>query len=152
MRQVAAAILHDDSLANDAVQDTLVRLWRIRWRLGLMKNPKGFSMQTLRNVSIDMLRRDKQRQNITEAAASEIYANQYDDDPGDAEERYRKVEQAIATLPPQQRQMIEMKYTKQMTIREIARQTGLSETNVTTQLSRAYATLRNRLQTSDTEQ
>ena len=38
-----------------------------------------------------------------------------------------------------------MKYVKQMTIHEIAQQTSLSETNITTQLSRAYATLRSEI-------
>ncbi len=152
MRQTAAAILHDDDLANDAVQESFVRLWRIRWRLGLMKDPQGFSMRTLRNYCIDMLRRNKQRQKIMDAAASEVQIQQYDDDPHDTEQRYRQVEQAIATLPRQQQQIIEMKYVKQMSIHEIAQQTSLSETNVSTQLSRAYATLRKELQTSGIEQ
>ena len=130
MRRVAVQILHDDDLANDAVQESFVRLWRIRWRLGLM---------------IDMLRRNKQRQKMMEAAASEVQIQQYDDDPHDTELRYRQVEQAIASLPKQQQTIIEMKYVKQLTIHDIAQQTGLSETNITTQLSRAYATLRSEI-------
>ena len=148
MRRMAAAILHDDDLANDAVQETFVRLWRMRWRLGMMKDPQGFSMRSLRNYCIDMLRRDKQRQKIMESAASEVDIQQYDDDTHDTEQRYRQLEQAIASLPKQQQTIIEMKYVKQLTIQEIAKQTDLSETNITTQLSRAYATLRNKL-TSD---
>ena len=142
MRRVAVRILHDDDLANDAVQESFVRLWRIRWRLGLMKDPQGFSMRTLRNYCIDMLRRNKQRQKMMDVAASEVQIQQCDDDTHDTELRYRQVEQAIASLPKQQQTIIEMKYVKQMTIREMAQQTGLSETNITTQLSRAYATLR----------
>ena len=148
MRRTAVAILHDDDLANDAVQETFVRLWRMRWRLGMMKDPQGFSMRSLRNYCIDMLRRDKQRQKIMESAASEVDIQQYDDDTHDTEQRYRQLEQAIASLPKQQQTIIEMKYVKQLTIHEIAKQTDLSETNITTQLSRAYATLRNKL-TSD---
>ena len=145
MRRVAVQILHDDDLANDAVQESFVRLWRIRWRLGLIKDPQGFSMRTLRNYCIDMLRRNKQRQKMMEAAASEVQIQQYDDDPHDTELRYRQVEQAIASLPKQQQTIIEMKYVKQLTIHDIAQQTGLSETNITTQLSRAYATLRSEI-------
>ncbi|MBO4306946.1 MAG: sigma-70 family RNA polymerase sigma factor [Bacteroidales bacterium] len=138
---MAEKILHDDDLANDAVQETFVRLWRKRWRLGMMEDPQGFSMRTLRNLCIDMLRRDKQRQKYINAAA-ELYIHHPDDDTLDAEQRYKMVEQAIASLPPKQQQIIEMKYVKQMSIHEIAQQTGLSETNITTLLSRAYATLR----------
>lgn len=152
MRQTAAAILHDDDLANDAVQDTFMRLWRMRWRLGLMKDPQGYSIRTLRNLCIDMLRREKQRQNDLEAAASEMHSRQNDEDPDNAERRFRQVEKAITALPQQQQQIIEMKYIKQLSIREIAQQTGLSETNITTQLSRAYATLRNHIQNTVKEQ
>ena len=152
MRQTAAAILHDEDLANDAVQDTFVRLWRIRWRLGLMKDPQGFAMRTLRNLCIDMLRRDKNRKEKLDSIASEMYDQQYVDDSRNDEQSYRKVEQAIASLPQQQQQIIEMKYVKQMSIHEIAQLTGLSETNISTSLSRAYTTLRKHLQTTDSEQ
>ncbi len=152
MRQTAAAILHDEDLANDAVQDTFVRLWRIRWRLSLMKDPQGFAMRTLRNLCIDMLRRDKNRKEKLDSIASEMYNQQYVDDSRNDEQSYRKVEEAIASLPQQQQQIIEMKYVKQMSIHEIAQLTGLSETNISTSLSRAYTTLRNHLQTTDSEQ
>ena len=152
MKQTAAAILHDDDLANDAVQDTFVRLWRMRWRLGLMKDPQGYSIRTLRNLCIDMLRREKQRQKDLEAAATVMHIRQYDEDTDKAEQRFRQVEKAITTLPQQQQQIIEMKYIKQLSIREIAQQTGLSETNITTQLSRAYASLRDNLQNTINEQ
>ena len=152
MRQTAAAILHDEDLANDAVQDTFVRLWRIRWRLGLMKDPQGFAMRTLRNLCIDMLRRDKNRKEKLDSIATEMYNQQYVDDSRNDEQSYRKVEEAIASLPQQQQQIIEMKYVKQMSIHEIAQLTGLSETNISTSLSRAYTTLRNHLQTTDSEQ
>lgn len=142
---MAEKILNDDDLANDAVQEAFVHLWRKRWRLGLMEDPQGFSIRTLRNLCIDMLRRDKHRQKNMGAAAAELYNHSYDDDQLDAEQRYRQVEQAIASLPPQQQQLIEMKYVKQMTIHEMAQQTGLSETNITTLLSRAYAALRNKV-------
>ena len=152
MRQTAAAILHDEDLANDAVQDTFVRLWRIRWRLGLMKDPQGFAMRTLRNLCIDMLRRDKNRKEKLDSIATEMYDQQYVDNSRSEEESYRMVEQAIASLPQQQQQIIEMKYVKQMSIHEIAQLTGLSETNISTSLSRAYTTLRKHLQTTDSEQ
>ncbi len=150
MRQTAAAILHDDDLANDAVQESFVRLWRKRWRLGRMEDPQGFAMRTLRNMCIDMLRRDKNRQKHTGAAAAELYNQTYDDSL-DADQHYRQVEQAIASLSPKQQQVIEMKYVKQMSIHEMAQQTGLSETHITTLLSRAYAALRNELAKHQTQ-
>ena len=83
---MAEKILNDDDLANDAVQEAFVRLWRKRWRLGLMEDPQGFSIRTLRNLCIDMLRRDKHRQKNMGAAAAELYNHSYDDDQLDAEQ------------------------------------------------------------------
>jgi len=117
-----------------------------------MKDPQGYSIRTLRNLCIDMLRREKQRQKDLEAAATEMHIRQYDEDTDNAEQRFRQVEKAITTLPQQQQQIIEMKYIKQLSIREIAQQTGLSETNITTQLSRAYASLRDNFQNTINEQ
>ena len=114
MRHMAATILHDDDLAADAVQDSFVRLWRMRWRLGLMKDPQGFAMRTLRNLCIDMLRRDKNRKEKLDSIASEMYNQQYVDDSRNDEQSYRKVEEAIASLSQLQQQIIEMKYFKQM--------------------------------------
>ena len=87
---MATAILNDDDLANDAVQETFVRLWRIRWRLGLMKDPQGFCIRSLRNCCIDMLRRDKQQQIIMYAKTSEAQIQQYDNDPNDVTNSWNK--------------------------------------------------------------
>ena len=142
MRRVAAAILHDDDLAADAVQETFVRLWHRRWRLGLMKNPQGFCMQTLKNHCIDIIRTQSKKVN----GQADEYATMQDDNDGDNEELYGRLEVAIATLPPQQQRLIEMKYIEHRSIREIAELTGLSETNITTNLSRAYKKLKNKLE------
>ena len=69
-----------------------------------------------------------------------------DDDAEATEERYQLLEEAIATLPPQQQQLIELKYVKGHSIHEMAEITGLSETNVTTLMSRAYLTLRKKME------
>ncbi len=143
MRRMAATILHDDDLAADAVQETFVHLWHRRWRLGMMENPQGFCMRTLRNRCIDILRKAKRRNE----ADLEAMADRYDltEPEENTEEIYTELRKALETLPPQQKKVIELKYTGQQSIPEIAKQTGLSETNVSTLLSRAYAALRQQM-------
>lgn len=139
MQRVAARFLHDDDLAADAVQETLIQLWHKRWRLGMMKDSRGYCMKTLRNRCIDILRQHSHDSIPLEEA--DRFPLQ-DDDAEATEERYQLLEEAIATLPPQQQQLIELKYVKGRSIREMAEMTGLSETNVTTLMSRAYTSLR----------
>jgi len=140
---MAATILHDDDLAADAVQETFVHLWHRRWRLGMMENPQGFCLRTLRNRCIDILRKAKRRNE----ADLEAMADRYDltEPEENTEEIYTELRKALETLPPQQKKVIELKYTGQQSIPEIAKQTGLSETNVSTLLSRAYAALRQQM-------
>ena len=143
MRRVAETMLRDADLAADAVQDTLVALWQRRWRLGLMKELQGYCMKTLHNRCIDILRQQKRDTAMTTELEAEEPA--FADMSNETEETYRRLEQSIASLPSQQQKIIEMKYVKQLNIHEIARQTGLSETNITTLLSRAYSTLREKM-------
>ena len=142
MRRMATAMLHDDDMAADAVQETLARLWHRRWRLGMMSNPQGFCMTSLRNHCIDLLRQ-RPKTTLTSLADNDIA--DYDNSADDIEERYRKLEQAIASLAPRQQELIRLKYVEQRSVRDIAHLTGLSETNVTSTLSRIYTTLRNKM-------
>ncbi|MBO4600463.1 MAG: sigma-70 family RNA polymerase sigma factor [Bacteroidales bacterium] len=149
MRRMAVLILHDDELAADAVQETLARLWHRRWRLDMMKNPQGFCMNSLRNHCIDTLRRGHHSR-LIDSTPQELLDFQPSESPSTTtEERYQRLENAIASLPPQQRQLIHLKYVEQRNSREIAQITGLTEGNVNTILSRTYAELRKYLTRED---
>ena len=137
------AILHDDDLAADAVQDTLVTLWQRRWRLGWIKEKQGYCVRVLQHRCIDIIRGQKRVGNIDSDVLGAEPQSLTDIDR--AEALYHKLEESIASLTPQQQKIIELKYIKQLGIHEIAQQTGLSETNITTVLSRAYATLRKKM-------
>ncbi|MCR5064246.1 MAG: sigma-70 family RNA polymerase sigma factor [Bacteroidales bacterium] len=147
MRKMAVAILHDDDLAADAVQDTLVTLWQRRWRLGLIKERQGYCMRTIQHRCIDIIRDQKKVGNIDNEAFGIELPLLSDIDRTEA--LYHKLEESIASLTPQQQKIIELKYVKQLGIHDIAQQTGLSETNITTVLSRAYATLRKKMDMED---
>ena len=145
MRRMAVQILHDDDLAADAVQETLARLWHRRLRLGLMKNPQGFSMNALRNECIDTLRHQRSR-NTLAADPDEIADYQPSESAAMAKEaRYQQLEQAIATLPKQHQRLIKMKYVEQRSSREIAHLTGMTEGNVNTTMCRIYEELRKQM-------
>ena len=143
MRHVAMQMLRDDDLAADAVQDTFVRLWRHRWRIGLMKDKRNFCMRALRNQCIDLLRKQKTRSEIP--LSDDDNEKIQEEEAIDKEETFQKLEEAIKILPPQQQQLIDMKYVKKLSIHEIAKQTGLSETNISTTLSRAYTNIRKKI-------
>ena len=145
MRHMAVKILHDEELAADAVQETLARLWHRRWKLGLIKNPQGFCMTSLRNYCIDTLRRQKNI-NTIESDPSKLIDYQPTENPGWATEaRYNRLAEAINSLPTQQQRLIKLKYVEQYSSQEIAQLTGMSVSNVNTTMSRIYSQLRKQL-------
>jgi RNA polymerase sigma-70 factor (ECF subfamily) len=145
MRRMAAKILKDDELAADAVQETLARLWHRRWRLGLMKNPQGFSMNALRNECIDTLRRQRVRNPLATDPDEVTDYQPSESEAAALEARYQRLEQAIATLPKQHQRLIKMKYVEQRSSREIAQLTGMTEGNVNTTMCRIYEELRKQM-------
>ena len=112
----------------------------------MTKNPQGFSMNALRNECIDTLRRQRSH-NILGTDIDDIADYQPSESVAvETEARYQRLEKAIATLSEQHQQLIKMKYVKQLSSREIAKQTGLTEGNVNTTLCRIYDRLRNQLE------
>ena len=49
MQRMAEQILRNSDDAADAVQETLARLWHRRFRLGLVKDKRGYCLNALRN-------------------------------------------------------------------------------------------------------
>ena len=143
---MAGRLLHDDDLAADAVQETFAHLWKHRWKLSHARNPQGFCMTSLRNRCIDMMR----HQQLTEPLSA-LQDNSPAEDPQEpdtlpeTELQYQRLEEAIATLAPQQQEILRLRYVEQHSTHEIAHLTGLTESNVNTIMSRTYAELRKRL-------
>lgn len=142
MKAVAVSVLHSDDLANDAVQDALAKLWHKRRKLDHLDNPEGYCLQVVKRCCIDMLRR---RKNVQTIFTSDLPDTADHEVAQAAEERFQKVEQAIASLPPLQQDIIRMKYFEQKSLHQIAAITGLSDANLRSIISRTYSLLREKL-------
>lgn len=141
MHRMAEQILRNSDDAADAVQETLARLWHRRFRLGLVKDKRGYCLNALRNECISMLRHRRPTVDIN------TLADNLPDEPPQAallaEQRYRQLDQAIQQLTPLQQQLIRLKYVEQHSTKEIAQITSLTPSNIDTIMSRTYAQLRN---------
>lgn len=126
--------------AEDAVQETYLRLWSHRSQLSDHPNPQAFAMQTLKNICIDKIRKEKN--NIT---------LDYISLAGDDKTPYHQVEeqnsagiikQIINTLPELQRRIIHMRDVEEYELQEIADIIGSEATAVRVNLSRARKKVR----------
>ena len=146
----ALALLGSKTDAEDAVQETYLRLWRQAGRVIAMEQAKGFFVKTLRNVCLNMIRSRRNMTNI------EFIGNKTDDLETEQhellfiEDRLR-LRRAIAQLPPKARSMVTMFYLSQMSSQQIAEILGETDANVRSTLSRARVMLKNILLNNEKE-
>lgn len=142
MLREAERLLHSCAEAEDAVQDVFEVLWRNRVRIREKDNPEGLCIRAVKNRCLELLRQktyeDLQEWMLvddgTVQEAVEI-----------RESQWAMLNEAIAALPQRQRMLVQKKYLEGKSIREISGETGLSQTNITTILSRASRHLKRNL-------
>ncbi len=133
----ANSILRDEFASEDIVQDVFCFVWENRSKLNSINNIEAYIVHILKCRCIDYLRKHKK-----EVVEEEILNLDYSEIKEDSEERYNKLLELISQLPENQQQLLHQKYFKNKKIKEISQETGLSEGNIRTSLSRAYSKLR----------
>ena len=134
----ATHYLHDIDEAEDVVQDCFVKLIS---RSIMPENIKAFLYTSVRNASIDRLRR--QSPIDTEISPSDLSGTISDNNQAQ-ESSFREAElwTAIELLPERCREIFLMSKRDGMTYREIAEELDQSEKTVEHQISKALKTLR----------
>ena len=138
--RLARRILGNEALAEDVVQDALLRVWTNapRWR------PEAAFRTWLYRVVVNLCLNSKRRSPELPLDAAEQVA-----DPGlaadsqlEARERDRRVAAAIGALPERQRAAIVLSYQEGLSNAEVAAVLDTSVSGVETLLVRAKRTLR----------
>ena len=139
------SIVRREDLAKEVTQQTFIRAYeRLScWR----KDSLGpWLLAIAVHTALDELERERRSQPSTPTiedarmgASAPSLSNDYDEEH---EERLQRMEEAISTLPEQDRQILHMHYYRQVKTDEIARQTGLSQANVLVRLHRIRDRLR----------
>ena len=137
---VAQGLLTDPSDAEDAVQETYLRLWQVREQLLKHPNVSGFAMQTLKNLCIDKIRTRKENVSLEyanypdELKSPDLLAEQKDNTD--------IIRRIIATLPELQQRIMLMRDVEGYELKEIAEIIGSEVSAVTMNLSRARKKVR----------
>lgn len=133
----ALALLGNAQDAEDAVQDTYLKLWDQSARLNMMESPEAFMQTVLRNVCLNMLR-DRRPENGLEAT------DNLPEEGGRMErmEQRNTLRMLLDRLTPKARRMVTLRHVGDYSFAEMAALTGESETNIRTILSRARRFLR----------
>ncbi|MDR1089631.1 MAG: sigma-70 family RNA polymerase sigma factor [Prevotella sp.] len=142
LQSFAGSILPNDFEAQDAVQETFLRLWNVRSQLENHPNIGGFAMQTLKNICIDKLRstRYKLSNGATDISDNTLTPYQYTEQKNEI----AIIRRIIDTLPPTQRMIIMMRDVEGYELDEIAEITGSDSNAIRVNLSRARKAVRDK--------
>ena len=137
----AAVLAGDPDLAQDVVQDALVRAYA-RWpRIEGMDQPEAFVRRMIVNEYLSWRRRFTRRR-VLGAAAVGARAQHIVDDHADASADRTDLMRRLARLPPRQRAVLVLRYYEGLSTGQIADLLGCSAGAVRAYHSRAMATLR----------
>lgn len=132
---LAGRILGDRSEAEDVLQVVFTRVWQEAGRYDPAKgSAASWLLSWIRNGAIDRLRRREALRRATVHSADQSPAAHEDDAALDASADREKVARAVADLPPDQRQVIELAYFE-----------GLSQTQIAQKLGEPLGTVKTRM-------
>jgi len=138
MYAVAFGIFRNVDDAQDAVQETVARLWSARDSLADIDNPSAFCCRAVRNRCIDMLR-SRQFDPLGEISIADTVS-------ADNQARYNSalayINRALDTFPEKQRKVLSLSFISQLSNDEIVAATGLTDANVRQILSRGRLKLK----------
>lgn len=142
--QMARRLLENQEDAEDALQEAFCRLWPRAEKLRTEAEAAKLATVTVRNISIDQLRRQSDHPNsdIGELPNDSSLTTDTDVEQ-ERREQYEIVQQLIAQrLTPLQQRILQMHDMEDQNYAEIAKQEGMLEAAVRMQLSRARKTIR----------
>ncbi len=146
---VAMAMLGGDSaMAEDAVQDTMMRLWDHRDQLAEVSSIKAYAIRAVKNRCLELIRSATREDDLEEPAVRVAVETASIPNQANAEEAAEKLEyvtRLMERLPDAQQDILRMRAFADLDNEEIAQTLGINNATVRQQLSRARKTLRDLL-------
>lgn len=141
--RLAKRILVSADEAEDAVQEVLLKLWKIRDNLKNYRSVEAYAITMTKNYCLDRLK-SKQASNMR------IVHSNYENPRSvesqlEAEEGVELVKKLMENLSPNQKIILQLRDVEQFEFSEIAKMLDMNETAVRVALSRARKTVREAL-------
>jgi len=136
---IAYGILQNREEAEDVVQDSLVKAWKMRWRVRDPEKFPAWLSMIARHRAHDVFRKRRPVPSAHEAIET-IEAHMFDSVRID-----QQLDSALATLPELHRAALTLRYFEEMDYRTIENTLGLTNGALRGILGRALASLRKQL-------
>jgi len=141
--RAAISITRDAAVAEDLVQETLLRAWRFFDRFDQGTNCKAWLFRIMLNLST-RVREKRTAESISSIPLDETHAEDYASTNGDFLQQLL-IRRAFEALPPDQRTVLHLAIVDGFTCKEIAELLSLPMGTVMSRLSRGRAALRDQL-------
>lgn len=135
MMRVAMDFFHNEEDAMDVVQEVYVRMLKRGWQQG--DNVEVLGIRATKNLCVSVWRRQRLREAQPLESIPESTGDDSADGPMLSEERQTEIENAIQKLPPSEQKLIRMRHQEDMTLEEIAQETGMTRRSASTIISSA---------------
>ena len=136
-------ITHDQAATEDIVEDSFIKIWERRAIFFELNVLKSYSYKTVRNVSLNWVKKTAITHPLPENIVGETIPEEYDSFNFIIEsEVYSKLSFAIEKLSPQGKQIIKMIFFDGKDTRAVAEQLGVSQSTVKTQKGRSLIKLK----------
>ena len=139
------SVQYTDSLeiAEDIVQDVFLRFWEDNKLLFVETNPKAYLFRSVRNASIDYIRKNNYRVFTDIEEANLISEEEISEE--ELSLQYERLYRIIGQLSPQERTVLNTIVVENKRYKEVAEEMNISVNTVKTYFARALRTLRKEL-------
>ena len=143
---LAFRILRDDALAQDAVQEAFLGVWRAAGRFTAERaKPSTWLLTLVHRRAVDLVRREERRRTEQLQPDSEPIGSEGRDELELLSER-QTIREALRKLPPEQREAIELAYYGGYTQSELAERLGQPLGTIKSRMFTGLARLRETLE------
>ena len=139
------------AITDDIIQETFLRLWISRDKLGEIENPRSWLLRIVFHQSFSYLRKQAVHHKVMDAISIHAAAEEHISTTEESiiyHSMLKQVSMAAAQLPPQAKRIYLLSRDKGLKIPEIARELSISPNTVKNSLVRSLQFIRKQLELS----
>jgi RNA polymerase sigma-70 factor (ECF subfamily) len=145
--RTARKFLKSTALAEEIVQEAFLKVWLRRETLGEVEKLDAFLYTMARNLTLDAMRKLAHETVARQQLVAEMEVSDNATYLALQETQYSELlENAVAQLPPQQKQVFQLAKVEGLSHEAIAERLNISRLTVKTHMAKALQTIRNYLQ------